>query len=420
MNSILERHTSLTGTLSMVRIAVATLLVLLAGLPSSAQFSSGSDGSDGALNLTTPGTVVFDPTVLMLDPDGDHVFHFTTINIGAGVTVRLSTQFLHGPVYWLASGAVTINGIVDLNGEPGYSCQNTLPDYSLRRPAVGGAGGFNGGIGGWSAGPAALSSQPGSGPNGGANAVSGNSNGVGGTVSANLFLIPMTGGSGGGGAFSALASCFAGGGGGGGGAILIASSVSITFISPGTIRANGGAGGNIVGTCCTAGGGAGGAIRLMSQLIQGNGSITANAGGGVAGGPGRIRLEAYQQSYTGSVSPIALLSTPSILTSVLPSGPPPSIRVIDVAGVALPTSPGGTFTVPDATINQDTPAAINIQATNIPVGTVLTLHISSESGPDFTVLTTALTGTLASSTASASATFPTGFSRGYIRGTWVP
>jgi hypothetical protein len=405
-----------------VRIAVGAWLILLAGLPSSAQvFDSGSNGSDGALNLVTPGTVVFGLDTPGLDPDGDHVFHFTTINIGAGVTVRLSTQYLHGPVYWLATGAVTINGIVDLNGENGYNCANTLPDYSLRRPAVGGAGGFNGGVGGWSAGPAALSSQPGSGPNGGANTTSGNSNGTAGTLGANLFLIPMTGGSGGGGGFSNVAGCFAGGGGGGGGAILIASSVSITVTSPGTIRANGGDNGNIPGVCCGGGDGSGGAIRLMAPLIQGNGSISASSPAG-AGSAGRIRLESYQQSFAGSVSPIALLSTPSILATVLPSGPPPSIRVpsLNTASglVALPASPGGTFTVPDATINQDTPVTINIEATSIPVGTVLTLHISSESGPDFTVLTTPLAGTLASSTASAPATFPTGFSRGYIRGTW--
>src|SRR3990167_1328763 len=136
MNCKSERHTSLPGTLSMVRVALAALLVLLAGVPGSAQFSSGSTGADGALNLTTatPGVVggvlifnpadstMFDNPTRVLDADGDHVYHFTTINIGAGLTVRLSNQFLNGPVYWLATGAVTINGILDLNGETGHSC----------------------------------------------------------------------------------------------------------------------------------------------------------------------------------------------------------------------------------------------------------------------------------------------------------
>jgi hypothetical protein len=49
-----------------------------------AQFSSGSTGSDGALNLTTPGTTVFDPVAMGLNPAGDNIFNFTTINDRAG------------------------------------------------------------------------------------------------------------------------------------------------------------------------------------------------------------------------------------------------------------------------------------------------------------------------------------------------
>ncbi|HLA39781.1 MAG TPA: hypothetical protein VJ417_07285, partial [Candidatus Glassbacteria bacterium] len=252
MNSKLERQTSLTGTLSVVRIAVAALLVLLAGLPSSAQtFSSGSNGSDGALNLTTatPGVVggvlIFNPADPVtfptpLDPDGDHIYHFTTINIGAGLTVKLTSKYFGGAVYWLASGAVTINGIVDLNGEPGHDCIPGLPDYSKRRPALGGAGGWNGGIGGGGSVPN-LVAQAGSGPGGGAlGPIPGN--GVNGTLTANQYLIPLIGGSGGSGAaVSTSTTCFGPGGGGGGGAILIASTVSITVTSPGQVRAAGGA-----------------------------------------------------------------------------------------------------------------------------------------------------------------------------------
>jgi len=65
--------------------------VVLACMPSGAQtINSGSTGADGPLNLITPGTIVFDPTALGIDTDGDNVFNFTTINIGAGVTVKLT------------------------------------------------------------------------------------------------------------------------------------------------------------------------------------------------------------------------------------------------------------------------------------------------------------------------------------------
>ena len=441
MNSKLERHTSLPGTLSVVRIVVAALLVLLAALPSSAQvFSSGSDGSDGALNLTlaTPGVVggvltfnpadstMFDNPTRVLDTDGDHIFHFTTITIGAGLTVKLTSQYFGGAVYWLATGAVAINGIIDLNGANGHSCTNTLPDFSLRRPAQAGAGGWNGGIGGWGGGPSSpLSAQPGSGPGGGTPAPTVHANGVPGTFTANLFLIPLIGGSGGSGGFNTAFSCFGGGGGAGGGAILIASSVSITVTSPGAIRANGGSAGFITGIGVFGGGGSGGGIRLMAPLISGNGSITASTTGTLPGTPGRLRLEAYQQSFTGSVSPPALLVSPTFLAPVLPSGPPPSIRVVSIlvppsTVVPLPANPGGSFTIPDATITLATPVTVNIEAENIPLGTVLKLYVVSESGPDIPPIdSTPLAGADASSsTATATVTFPSAFSRGWVRGTW--
>jgi hypothetical protein len=173
-------------------------------------FSSTSTGSDGALNLTTPGTIVFNPKSFTppLDPAGDNIFNFTTINIAAGVTVQLSGQVLTGPVYWLAQGAVTINGTITLNGAEGYSC-GTLPNPALRIPSVPGAGGYAGGIGGLVIDTYTDQGQPGSGPGGGPyNSSNGNA-----TFSGNPFLVPLIGGSGGAGGGG---SC--GGGGGAGGA----------------------------------------------------------------------------------------------------------------------------------------------------------------------------------------------------------
>src|SRR5882762_10024 len=117
------------------------------GFAQTQTFNSGSNGSDGALNLTTPGTIIFDPKTFNppLNPAGDNVYNFTTINIAAGVTVKLSSKVLSGPVYWLAQGAVTIDGTIDLNGEDG--APNTKL-ASTRIPAAGGAGGYSGGIGG--------------------------------------------------------------------------------------------------------------------------------------------------------------------------------------------------------------------------------------------------------------------------------
>jgi len=59
-------------------------------------------------------------------------------------------------------------------------------------------------------------------------------------------------------------------------------------------------------------------------------------------------------------------------------------------------------------------------ASNVPVGTQMTLVITTEGdgNPDQSVTTTALAGTLASSTATASVTFPQGVMRFFVRAIW--
>jgi hypothetical protein len=75
--------------------------------------------------------------------------------------------------------------------------------------------------------------------------------------------------------------------------------------------------------------------------------------------------------------------------------------------------------MPDVAINKATAVTVNIAASNIPIGTIVKLYISSENAVDQTVNSTPLAGTLASSTATASVTLPSGFSRGFVRATWT-
>jgi hypothetical protein len=102
-------------------------------------FSSGSTGTDGALNLTTPGTIDFDPAALGLNPAGDNVFNFTTINIGPGVIVKMrASKLREKSVVFLATGAVTIAGTLDVSGADGYAGGSSV---SLRAPSEPGPGG---------------------------------------------------------------------------------------------------------------------------------------------------------------------------------------------------------------------------------------------------------------------------------------
>ena len=418
-------------------ICASAALTVLA-LPSSAPdlhaqtFNSGSNGSDGALDLTTPGTIIFDSKSFNppLDPDGDNVFHFTSINIGSGVTVRLRGSELNmRPVFWLASGPVQISGTLDLTGEAGHPTHNSLP--ANRRPSIPGPGGYPGGVG-----EAVSPAQPGSGPGGGG-IVDANNNhrgggaghatlgggGTGGPAYGNSFLTPLLGGSGGGGGtFDGSPANAGGGGGAGGGAILIASSFSISI--NGSILSMGGDGGRgaISSAEGNGGSGSGGAIHLLAPMLAGTGALNTGGGGCCTdlnpGASGRIRLEAFQHNFTGSSNPSPVRATP-FTRSFVPAALP-SIRVISVDGVPVATDPTGSFIVPDVTINKGTAAMVVVEARNIPVGTVAELRLFSEGGADQIVQTSPLDGTAAQSTATASVTFPPGFSRGFVRAVWTP
>ena len=127
-------------------MVAAVLTIAAVGVVRSQTFSSGSTGVDGALTLTTPGTVVFDPGALGIDVDGDNVFNFTTITIGPEVIVELKNNRLRGrSVVWLATGAVDISGTIRLNGQDGHPA-STVPG-GQRYTSEPGPGGYSGGMG---------------------------------------------------------------------------------------------------------------------------------------------------------------------------------------------------------------------------------------------------------------------------------
>lgn len=414
-------------------------------------FTSGSDGSDGAYDLTgtTPGTVMkFDPTHFHGSGVANNVFNFTAITIPTGVTVKLSGDRINGPVYWLAQGNVDIEGTVDLSGQDGAPPAAIL---EARTRAIPGAGGFAGGVGGkFDAFPIPAGepgAQPGDGPGGGSvntqqltcidpSACCGLTNlngGNGGQNTANPLLAPLIGGSGGAGGNLSTSpgnlsqASYGAGGGAGGGAILIASSA--TIMVNGIIAANGGLGQRqpgALGCPSASGGGAGGGIRLAAPTITGGGTLTATAYacGGACGGPGFVRLEAFTDDFHGTFAPPGFNGTPesmgSPFSTFIPTNGPPSLKIVSVNGVSVTQPPTGNLATPDATINATSPVAVSLQAANIPPGTVLTLHVFSDDDMDQTVHTTPLLGTLQSSTATATLTFPSGFSLASVKATWAP
>jgi hypothetical protein len=406
---------------------VAMLTAIICGTgPAFAQtFNSGSTGADGAFNPTTS-------TTLTLPPDG--VFNFTTINIPAGVTVRFARNAANTPVTLLASGNVTIAGTIDVSGSPGGSGVQGATNL-VNNGGAGGPGGFDGGDG--ADGLASTTGGSGLGPGGGAGGVvtggAGNGGGGGGFVVSGATglsasgssgtggagggpygtsaLIPLIGGSGGG-AGGAPFGHTGSGGGGGGGALLIASSGTITLT--GTLLARGGSGTTSAGCCVpgTGGSGSGGAIRLIATTITGSGG-SINVVGGVptfggsagSGSIGRIRIEAYTNTATINYAQVPSIDKPGVVA--LPNAP--TLTISAIAGVAAPASPTGTYATPDITLPAGTtnPMTIALAASNIPLGTTVTVTVKPLDGAASSATSTGLAGTLAASTATASLTIPT-------------
>lgn len=251
-------------------------------------FDSGSDGSDGELVLTRESqlhepdfdfvswSVLFDPRKRGIDIDQDNVFHFTRIEINAGVTLKLIGPKLNmAPVYFLASDIVIIDGTIDLRGE-----NSDWQGTGRHHPTLPGPGGWPGGV---FTGALADHLYIGDGPGGGRSA--GNPNHVFGLHTGNAYLLPLIGGSGGAASINSQFPCS---GGAGGGALLIAATYLVSF--DGEIDARGG-----TNECASMGGdggtGASGAVNILASEVFGFGSIFVDApDGGVASG-GRTRIQ---------------------------------------------------------------------------------------------------------------------------------
>ena len=157
------------------------------------------------------------------------------------------------------------------------------------------------------------------------------------------------------------------------------------------------------------GGGSGGAIKLIANQISGNGNISALGGTGYnsslgAGGKGRIRLEADVIDRTAGTDPPYSLGAPSSI--FLPN--PPTLSINTVAGTTVPANAAGSYSQPDIMLASSTtnPVAVEVGATDIPVGTVVKVWILPRYG-NATSFNATLNGSDQSSTATASVTIST-------------
>jgi len=390
-------------------------------------FVSGSTGADGAFNppgQVPPGTIV-DGNIVTVPLPINGIFNFTTLDVPNGITIRFLKNASNTPVYVLATGDVNIEGTINVSGEDGTS--GYTGNIGPVPGGKGGPGGFDGGYGGEpeSTGLPTVSQGIGLGPAGGCSSSAvGGGGGFGSKGGAaycsnavdtygSYTLQPLIGGSGGGGGASQTISYlgryyYGGGGGGGGGAILIAASGSINIT--GAVIANGGLGGT-ANNQQQGGDGSGGGIRLIANVINNSGSISAMSPRYpyspyyylFTAGVGRVRLEAYNYAR-GSISPAPSVTTPNaVFTTAIPV-----IAITKIAGVSVPSYVSGSYTAPDISLSSaiTNPISIEIAAMNIPSGTQVRIDAVPQHGSP-TSSTATLAGSDINSTAAASITIST-------------
>jgi hypothetical protein len=193
--------------------------------------------------------------------------------------------------------------------------------------------------------------------------------------------------------------------------VVIASSTRITIT--GSITAMGGNGGFYCDTI-SAGVGSGGAIRLVAPQLAGTGSLLARGGyPGHGFTLGRIKLEAFTFTFSGSTTPLAFMSlTPGPVTAS--SNPAlinlPTLTISSIGGIAVPGTPRGSYVTADVSLPQGTPNSVNVtlNAANIPLSTVFTVKLTPQGVPPTTISSTPSTGSFPASTGIAVVSFPPG------------
>jgi hypothetical protein len=368
------------------------------------------------------------------------VYEFTDVDISTVIGINRRVIIVgtssNVPLTILSQNDISITGSSGGNSTQIFLSGQTPPSSSSNFAIAGGRGGPGGFDGGTSGNGGAIpgNGNAGFGPAGGtagrADAVTpADLNAAGaGAPPLNPSLTPLVGGSGGGGAagmgptntFGCLTNTlgYSGGpGGGGGGAILLAASNRVTLGSSTSIFANGGNGGrgsNGSGVCAAyGGGGGGGSVRIVAHEFVGTGTI--NVSGGTRSDNtnsslgGHVRIEAALNTYSGNITGASGGSFLSFPTASVPNNQP-VLRILSIAGTAMPANPAASIVTPDVTFASaiEAPVTLTVGASNVPLGTTVNLRVVPAVGQPTTAISNGLSGTLASSTANASVSLPPG------------
>jgi hypothetical protein len=306
-----------------------------------------SDGSDGALTVTTNTVIDLSQAVTGVWSNNNAayagkgiydsnkwavVFKYRSVSISTGATVTFRNHRSRAPVVWLVQSNVTVgaNGGINLAGQKTGFLTSTNLDA--------GPGGFrSGSINGSALGP------------GGAV----NSNATFKSTYGNLQLLPLIGGSGvsdlSGNALAA-----------GGGAILIAAGNTVT--NNGTIQSRG-----LNGILNYA---SGGGIRVVCDALMGSGTFDVQP-------EGRLRLEANTLSASLTFLPNVPVVVPADPPAVWPPATAPVCTIVSVGGYAVSSDPRADFNnQPDAVVEGQGPVEVILQTRNFPTSGVVKVRVA--------------------------------------------
>ena len=390
------------------RALVLAVIPLLSAWTAGAALNIPSDGTDGALVITSDTVIDLSQAVTGNWTNNNSgnagqgiydaekwavVFKYSSVTVQGGATVTFKNHASRAPVVWLVQGDVTINGTINLGGSSGV----TPP--GLAEPGPGGA---RGGTGLYAA---SVLQGAGFGVGGGPASQGYNTWGGGGSYGfvgswgipsayGNPSLIPLIGGSGGGGTAGSSGL----GGGAGGGAILIACASNLTV--SGAVRANGGTGASGSGTwCCEtyyAGSGSGGGVRLVAETLSGSGAVeTIDGGGSQRGGLGRIRIERVT-----NVNNLQITPDPSVVTLPSEATPQiwlptngPTVKIVSIGGNPAPADPQAGFGAigADTVLPRVSSTTVVVETTNVEQASVVTVRATPRSNGNFSEATATVT-----------------------------
>jgi hypothetical protein len=373
---------------SVVHKTFYVFAVLVLNFQARAQINAQSDGSDGALNITT--NTVIDLRLASYAPwnhnnstnagngvyDSNQwavVFKYSSVNVASNATLTFSNHQTHAPVVWLVQSNVVINGTVRVDGQYKIS---SYPTGLI--PSEPGPGGFRSG----SAGPTGNSYGYGLGADNNSDHVPSKYA----SVYGNPQISPLIGGSGNYADGSTGAA-------GGGGAILIAAGSSVTINGAVTAK----------GATAEHQPAADGAVKIIADKVLGAGTIDASV-------DGRTRIEANQVSSQLNIFPNTVAVPPGAIANIWPAASAPTVSVVSVNGSPAPGDPlAGLLTSSDVNLSTNGVVSIMLQTQNFPPSGTVAVRVNPKYGTYFYANAVYQSGTFASSTWKATATLPPGF-----------